>query len=117
MTLRELQDQQRVWVAHNFGERPAWHPLLGAVEELGELAHAHLKEAQGIRLQENHVANAKDAVADIVIYLADYCSSRGFDMQEIVETTWAQVRQRDWKKNPSTAHVGLGDMKTGKENA
>jgi NTP pyrophosphatase (non-canonical NTP hydrolase) len=111
MTLRELQEQQRVWVAHNFGERPSWHPLLGAVEELGELAHAHLKQTQGIRLHENHEENAKDAIADVVIYLADYCSSRGFDMQAIVEQTWEKVRQRDWKKNPNTAHVGLGDPK------
>lgn len=111
MTLREIQAEQRAWVLRNFGERPAYHPLLGAVEELGELAHAHLKEEQGIRRNENHVENAKDAVADVVIYLMDYCSSRGFDMQEIVQSTWEKVRQRDWKANPDTAHVGLGDQK------
>lgn len=109
MTLRELQQQQRDWVAHNFGERPSWHPLLGAFEELGELAHAHLKQVQGIRLNENHEENAKDAVGDVVIYLSDYCTARGFDFQEIVEQTWAKVRQRDWKRNPNTAHIGKGD--------
>ena len=109
LTFRQLQDEQKVWVAANFGARPAWHPLLGAVEELGELAHAHLKEQQGIRKTENHIENAKDAVADTIIYLSDYCSARGFDLQEIVESTWSKVRQRDWKKNPDGAHTGLGD--------
>ena len=98
--LRKLQEEQKQWVKHNFGERPSWMPLLGAVEELGELAHAHLKESQGIRLSEDHTENAKDAVADIVIYLADYCSSRGFDFESIVQETWNDVKQRDWKKDP-----------------
>ena len=108
--LRKLQEEQKVWVAHNFGtDRPAYHPLLGAVEELGELAHAHLKGEQGIRTNEDHEAAAKDAVADVVIYLADYCTSRGFDFETLVQETWNLVKQRDWKKDPANAHVGLGD--------
>lgn len=96
MTFRQLQEEQRPWVQRNFGEHPSWHPLLGAVEELGELAHAHLKEAEGIRTNEDHEENAKDAVADVIIYLADYCTSRGFDLQQIVEDTWSKVKRRDW---------------------
>jgi len=98
--LRKLQEEQRPWVLHNFGNRPSWMPLLGAVEELGELAHAHLKAAQGIRLGENHQEAAKDAVADIVIYLADYCSAEGYDFESIVTETWEKVRLRDWKADP-----------------
>ena len=100
--LKQLQDEQRPWVKHNFGERPAWQPLLGAVEEIGELAHAHLKHAQNIRVSETHIENAKDAVADTVIYLADYCSAMGFDLETLVVETWDKVKQRDWKKYPST---------------
>jgi len=107
--LKKLQDEQRPWVAYNFGDRPSWMPLLGVVEELGELAHAYLKRAQGIRTSENHTENAKDAVADIVIFLADYCSAEGFDLEAIVQETWDKVKQRDWKKNPDNAHKGLGD--------
>jgi NTP pyrophosphatase (non-canonical NTP hydrolase) len=107
--LRKLQEEQKPWVKHNFGDRPSWMPLLGAMEELGELAHAHLKEAQGIRNHENHVEKAKDAIADIVIFLADYCSARGLDFESIVQETWDKVKQRDWKKNPDTAYVGLGE--------
>ena len=102
MTFRDLQEQQVAWVKHNFGERPAYHPLLGAVEELGELAHAHLKSEQGIRTTEDHAANAKDAVADIIIFLSDYCTAQGYDLQRIVEDTWFEVRKRDWKKNKET---------------
>jgi len=102
-TFKQLQDEQRPWVKHNFGDRPPWHPLLGAVEELGELAHAHLKEVQGIRMSEDHVANAQDAVADIVVYLSDYCTARGWDFGELVEKAWSKVKQRDWKKDPVSA--------------
>lgn len=108
--LRKLQEEQKPWVIHNFGNRPTWQPLLGAMEELGELAHAHLKQKQEIRITENHDAMAKDAVADIVIYLADYCSARGWDFENLVQETWDKVKQRDWKKDPAmggTDHMSI----------
>lgn len=103
--LRKLQDEQRPWVQHNFGDRPSWMPLLGVMEEVGELAHAHLKKAQGIRTNEDHDAKAADAVADIVIFLADYCSTVGIDLESVVLETWAEVRKRDWKANPVDAEM------------
>lgn len=97
--LKRLQEEVKVWRGKNFGEQPSWISLLGAVEELGELAHAHVKEVQGIRMSEDHIENAKDAVGDIVIYLADYCGERGFDFEEVVKKTWEQVKKRNWKEN------------------
>ena len=111
LTFRRLQDEQRPWVEHNFKGRESWKPLIGALEELGELAHAHLKGAQGIRgTKEEHAEAAKDAVADIIIFLADYCSAMGYDMQECVETTWATVKQRDWKANPQNGYATKGEL-------
>jgi NTP pyrophosphatase (non-canonical NTP hydrolase) len=103
-TLRQLQDDQRPWVAHNFPNREPWHPLLGIVEEVGELAHAHLKQAQGIRgtFAEHHEKKI-DAVGDTIIYLADYCSAVGIDLHKAVETVWAEVKQRDWQAHPVDA--------------
>ena len=109
LTLSRLQAEQAPWVLHNFGKRPSYWPLLGAVEELGELAHAHLKAEQGIRTTEDHAANKIDAVADVVIYLADYCTAEGIDLQAAVEKTWEEVKLRDWKKSPANAaRVGEG---------
>lgn len=105
LTFGKLQREQRAWVEHNFPGRESWNPLVGAMEELGELAHAHLKQHQNIRVGENHEANGKDAVADIVIFLSDYCSARGWDFQHIMEITWNQVKHRDWQKNRETAHL------------
>ena len=76
-------------------------PLLGVCEEAGELCHAHLKAEQGIRgTQDEHLEAKKDAIGDIVIYLADYCSQQGIDLERSIENTWAKVKQRDWKQNP-----------------
>jgi NTP pyrophosphatase (non-canonical NTP hydrolase) len=103
LTFKDLQDGVALWGRQNFGdeeERPSYHPLLGVQEEVGELSHAHLKQEQGIRgTPEELEAKAKDAVGDIVIFLADYCTLRGFDMQEIVEETWQHVSKRNWKDN------------------
>lgn len=104
LTFRRLQDEQRPWVAHNFDGRHDYYPLLGAMEELGELAHAHLKGLQGIRhTPEEIAAKKRDAVADVVIFLSDYCSASGIDFQQAVEETWAEVRKRDWKADPKSA--------------
>ena len=104
--LKLIQQQNKKWADKNFGvDRPAWQPLLGAVEEIGELSHAYLKRAQGIRIQENHMENMKDAVGDTIIYLCDFCNVMGFDIHEIVKETWDQVKQRDWHQNPNRAHL------------
>jgi NTP pyrophosphatase (non-canonical NTP hydrolase) len=101
LLLSEIQAEHAVWAQRNFGTRPAHQPLLGAVEEIGELAHAHLKAEQGIRgTEEEHRAAKKDAVADVIIFLMDYCNIEGFDMQELLGDTWDEVKQRDWKSNP-----------------
>ena len=104
-----LQDGVKIWTRQNFGkpeERATHQPLLGVSEEVGELCHAHLKAEQGIRgTPEELEEKAKDAVGDILIYLADYCNLRGFNMQEIIEQTWSEVRKRNWKENSESGVV------------
>lgn len=100
-TLRQLQTEQRAWAQHNFPGRDPWQPLLGVVEEVGELSHAHLKAEQGIRTNQDHAAAKIDAIGDIVIYLADYCSANGICLHTAVETTWRMVQRRDWQNDPA----------------
>ena len=100
--LNELQETMKPWVKHNFGDRPSHQPLLGVAEEVGELCHAHLKQEQGIRVNEDQENAGRDAVGDILIYLADYCNDRKWDMEEILFLTWEHVSKRDWKANPAT---------------
>ena len=100
-SLTQLQEELKPWSRHNFGDRPSWMPLLGACEEIGELSHAHLKQAQGIRgTPEEHFAAKKDAVADAIVFIADYCNAEGIDLQDALEETWAEVRKRDFKAFP-----------------
>lgn len=106
MTLTELQAEVKQWVAANFPKpHYPYRPILGAVEELGELAHAFLKKDQGVRVDENHDAAMTDAVGDIIIYLADFCNQTDRDLDDIVDQVWDKVSQRDWKKNPVSGIV------------
>lgn len=104
LTLQDFQRLQAAWLSRQpFKNGPSWHPLLGIVEEVGELAHAHLKQAQGIRgTAAEHTVKKKDAVGDVLVYLADYCSREGFNMQRILEDVWSEVMERDWADNPAT---------------
>lgn len=69
LTFRQLQIESQAWVKRNFGDRPMHQPLLGLGEEYGELVGAE------------KLADIKDAVADIVIFLTDFCNSCNIDME------------------------------------
>jgi NTP pyrophosphatase (non-canonical NTP hydrolase) len=103
MRLSKIQKRHYKWVKRNFGKPPAYQPLLGAVEELGELAHSHIKGESGIRgSADEHIAGGQDAIGDILLFLMQYCSRQGWDMQEILEATTREVWKRDWKEYPVT---------------
>lgn len=100
MNLRQLQTELAPWVARNFGAVPWQMPLMGVSEEVGELNHALLKQWQGVRgTAAEHEAAAKDAVGDIVVFLANLCIQRGWDFGAIVEETWAKVSRRDYRSD------------------
>lgn len=100
--LAKLQSELHVWRERNFPNADADQQREGLVEEVGELHKAHLKQKQGIRGYAGEYGDEeqKDAVGDILIYLAGYCSYRGWNMQTILETTAYTVMQRDWIKYP-----------------
>lgn len=78
--LFRLQKESRAWVMHNFEPteedfyRRYYRPLLGIFEEIDEMFTAASK-ADVLELQ--------DAVADIVIFLADYCNRVGLYLPDL----------------------------------
>jgi NTP pyrophosphatase (non-canonical NTP hydrolase) len=97
-----LQINAQKWREHSFPpeHRSVELQALGVCEEAGELAHAILKMKQGIRGSEvEHMTEARDAVGDIIIYLAGVCSSLGISLHSCVYAAWIGVAQRDWSKN------------------
>jgi len=105
MLLSQLQREHKRWLEHNFPSQKSHDALLGLIEEVGELAHAHLKHEQGIRdmTEVEYRIQAADAIGDIVIYLASYCNTNEFSLPLIVKETWDRVKQRDWRKDPDNA--------------
>ena len=98
--LNKFQREQMEWTNKNFPNQKPYQPLLGIMEEVGELSHAHLKAEQDIRgTQEEHYYAKVDAVADILVFLAGYCNQVGIDLEQAIKSTWEQVKKRDWKKN------------------
>lgn len=104
-TLRVMQDERKLWAEKNFpGKGRDYTTLLGVVEEVGELAHAHLKAAEGIRYSTGEARQLKaDAIGDTIVFLAAYCDENGFDLQACVVTAWNKVFMRDWVANPMDA--------------
>lgn len=102
MDLNAMQLQHREWRRRNFPDAEPWEALLGLQEEVGELAHAHLKAKWGIRgMTGPAVAAAKlDAIGDIFIYLMSYADTNGLDLQHCIQITWDRVMKRDWVDDP-----------------
>jgi len=101
LTFKRLQDEQRAWGEYNFGPLDADCAFLGMMEEMGEMAHALLKQKQKIRgTSEEHEAKAKDAFADIMVFAMNFASAKGWDAQAVIENVWDEVKKRDWKRFP-----------------
>lgn len=99
--LSQLQKESRVWRDRNFPDHSSIDAFLGMTEEMGELAHAILKRAQGIRgTADEHTAAIRDAVADWIIFACGFADNEGFDIGEVVQQTWEQVKMRDWLADP-----------------
>lgn len=108
--LQALQREHKTWKEHNFPDEKEHQALLGLIEEVGELAHAHLKYEQRIRGYDRHryVTEALDAVGDIIIYLASYCNTNDLDLESAVMLAWEEVSDRDWIKYPETGRPSVG---------
>jgi hypothetical protein len=83
--LQGLQLAQKPWIDRNFPGHKPWHPLLGLVEEFGEFAAAASDE------------DRVDAVADVVIFAADYCTSMGWHLGDI------------WRESSSSSAVSYAE--------
>jgi hypothetical protein len=71
---KKLSEQVGLWSVYNFGIQLPHRPALGMIEELNELKYS---------LDKLDTKQVIDAVGDITIYMADYCSIRGWDMGDV----------------------------------
>lgn len=179
----DLCNQVGEWSQRNFGDQGTYRPLLGIIEELGELldglsnldredtldavadtiiymadyfyrwqkksdpcdfswdlgkawmdralvtgdspdvtsmrrlmrmlAHHHLKGEQGIRGgAEKNQELVRDDCRLVLEHLQFVCGLLYSDIFTVVTGTWARVSQRDWKKNPNTAHEVAVDLQS-----
>ena len=98
LTFDLIQHLAADWQKKNFGEPIPHQALLGLSEEVGELCHAHLKGEQKIsHTPEKVVHMKKDAVGDIVIFLANYCNSQNFSFDECVIQAWDEIKNREYE--------------------
>ena len=99
--LVKIQLEIQAWAQRNFPDESSQTCILGMTEELGEVAHADLKDAMGIRgTHEEHLAESRDAVGDLLIFLLSYCGHKGFVVEDVLKDTWDTVKLRDWVKFP-----------------
>ena len=86
MDWKTLQTEQGEWETANFGLQPAWRPLMGMGEEIGEAMHCCLKMDQGIRgTKDQHIENLKDALGDVMIYMFGFLNRSGNDIMEVLD--------------------------------
>jgi NTP pyrophosphatase (non-canonical NTP hydrolase) len=98
--LKQLQVEVGVWQRRNFEPRPPHWPAFGIIEELGELDEAidawevatdvetiNGSEAAAEEEEEKALDAVKDAIADTIVFAADFCNSKSFDLAEIWEAS------------------------------
>jgi hypothetical protein len=73
-SFKQLQEEQKPWTKHNFGDRPSWMPLMGVIEEIGEMMEALIAEDEEA---------FQDGIADCIVFMSDFCIAMEFDFEEI----------------------------------
>lgn len=84
------------WSLEQFGDQDPENPLIGAQEELGEVSRIVLKGKQGIRQEELADEDLEMEVADIVIYLMDFCARNDIDLASGIHRARSKVLDRDF---------------------
>lgn len=108
-SLTRIQNEIKEWtkqfgdnVSHNrqaihFGQVLGSIPaFFGIVSELGELANEDVYAMQGrdkLSPQERY-RKRRDAVADLLIFLCDYCNREDINLLEALQETWETVSKR-----------------------
>lgn len=102
-SIHDMQVMHKEWLDRNFPNQQPHDGLLGITEEVGELAHAHLKGEQGIRHTPDEIREMKiDALGDIFIFMLSYCNTNEIDLSLAIDDTWNKiVSRRDWITNPT----------------
>ncbi len=119
MNLARFQTELMLWQGHNFPDRTNIDPTMGVAEEFGELCeqlepddshirelaiaigrlhHHSLKRRQEIRGKaEVHETKIRDALGDILIFVADIHNSFGWSVEGTLDKVWGEVRERNWR--------------------
>lgn len=119
---KQLQTEVGEWSKENFPGQPDVNPFLGSAEEAGELAEV-------IRMDQNPDKEELDAVGDILVYLADFCSKRDLEYQRAYEESknidlerrgffreWVEARGRLTRSVLKTRQgIRLDEDRVGKE--
>jgi NTP pyrophosphatase (non-canonical NTP hydrolase) len=93
----QTQEAIYEWSLEQFGDQDPENPLIGAQEELGEVSRIVLKGKQGIRQEELADEDLEMEVADIVIYLMDFCARNDVDLAEGLHRARTKVLDRDFE--------------------
>jgi len=112
MTLDDIQTASREWRRLNFPANTADEQFLGMTEELGELAHAILKNKQGIRGFDDPVkfeAALMDGLGDLIIFMCGFADHHGITLSQAVALAWAEVQERDWITAPDNGQLTIAD--------
>ena len=110
MTFTALQQSVNAWARRNFGPHvPPYHRcLLGAMEEIGELAtQLHAMTGQSDRYDRDALC---DAIGDVTISLVSVCNALGVSWIDCVTTSWLAVQRR---KRPQDRNGDRGSRKPG----
>ena len=102
---KEPNRWEKQFHALSAGRQSANHVLNeGLSVFVGRLLHSSVKLCQGVRLDEDHMDNMLLSMCHVwrcCYLLSDWM---GRDLNVVVHETALRVLQRDWKKNPNTAH-------------
>lgn len=85
------------------------HAVHGMVGEIGEIHSIYQKEYQGHDVDYDHL---KKELGDLMWFIAEYCTSQGWDMSEVAQLNIDKLRARfpEGFEVDKSLHRAAGDI-------
>jgi NTP pyrophosphatase (non-canonical NTP hydrolase) len=93
MNLDDLQSTLFDWQKRQYPMSNIWTDIAGIAEEFGELARVFIAQHNGVDPDkfESYEAAEKDAIGDIMVYLGQLASKRGYSLEDCYRTAAEDV--------------------------
>ena len=91
--LKTFQHELEARAERNIPRSATYQSLIGVFQEIGKLTRMQIEDEGISDVPENRQAAKRQAIGDVIIYMARYCTAQGWSLAEIIYEAWQKTKR------------------------